>query len=228
MSVRIKICGLLDWETIEAMDGLPVHEVGFVFAPSKRQVDKLKAAELIKALYKLKSANNERPKAVGVFLNASIEEVGDVLSEAPLDVIQLHGDESPAYCKAIKSKYPNKQVWKVFGIKNDADTDTSISLENDVESKLSGYKDFVDAILIDAPGGGSGEPFNWEVIAIYERIAGSYHLPLYVAGGLHSDNVGELLNNYSPDGIDVSSGVETNGHKDIEKIRSFVRRVIER
>ncbi|GKU79532.1 phosphoribosylanthranilate isomerase [Paenibacillus sp. L3-i20] len=227
MSPRIKICGLMDAETISEMDGLLIHEVGFVFAKSKRQVNKETAAELIQALHKLKTANGVRPQAVGVFLNATIEEIGDILTEAPLDVIQLHGDETPDYCKELKKRYPEKQVWKVFAVQPNLVEIESDANINDVALRLLRYNDSVDAILIDAPGGGTGEPFNWEAIASYKQEAGRYGLPLYIAGGLHSNNVQELVRNYSPDGIDVSSGVESNGRKDIDKIKLFVRRVIE-
>lgn len=220
---RIKICGLKDVQTIEAMNGLPIHEIGFVFAPSKRQVDKTTAAQLIKAVAHLKAAGEESPKTVGVFVNETFANLRAVLAEAPLDVVQLHGNESAEFCLEVRGKL-NVQVWKVFSIKRDdaGKTGSSSALE-----QLSPYRSAVDAVLIDAPGGGTGQTFDWQAIDEYNKAAAELGITLYVAGGLHAENVQELLRTYAPGGIDVSSGVETDGRKDIDKIRLFVRRVME-
>lgn len=219
---RIKICGLRDVQTIEEMDGLPIHEIGFVFAPSKRQVDAATAAPLIKAAQRLKVFNGKRPQTVGVFVNASFEDINTILTEAPLDIIQMHGNESPELCHSVRSKL-GVQVWRVFSIKGNSD---SINPATALE-RLSPYKEAVDAVLIDAPGGGTGHTFDWKAIEDYNKASEVLGIPLYVAGGLHEGNVQELLQTYSPSGIDVSSGVETDGRKDIDKIRLFVRRVME-
>lgn len=219
---RIKICGLKDVQTIEAMDGLPIHEIGFVFAPSKRQVDKATAAQLIDAVAQLQAAGGERPRTVGVFVNETLDNLQEIVAEAPLDVIQLHGSESAEFCRAVREKL-KVQVWKVFSVKRDADGN---ELNSAIE-RLSPYKGAIDAALIDAPGGGTGQTFNWEAIEDYNKAAEELGLTLYVAGGLHEGNVQELLRTYAPGGIDVSSGVETDGRKDIDKIRLFVRRVME-
>ncbi|WP_028610540.1 phosphoribosylanthranilate isomerase [Paenibacillus harenae] len=219
---RIKICGLKDVETIAAMNGLPVHEIGFVFAPSKRQVDKDTAAPLIDAVHRLKAANGERPRAVGVFVNEHLESIQAVLEKAPLDVVQLHGHETAGFCREVRERL-RVGVWKVFSIKGHDGNEEPLS----AKERLSPYKGAVDAVLIDAPGGGTGQTFNWEAIREYNEAAEELGIPLYTAGGLHEGNVQELLRSYSPGGIDVSSGVETNGRKDIDKIRLFVRRVME-
>ncbi|KRE54383.1 phosphoribosylanthranilate isomerase [Paenibacillus sp. Soil522] len=220
--LRIKICGLKDVQTIEAMNGLPIHEIGFVFAPSKRQVDKTTAAHLIKAVAHLKTAGEIRPKTVGVFVNETFANLQAILAEAPLDVVQLHGNETAGFCLEVRVKL-NVQVWKVFSVKRDAGkTYSSSALE-----LLSPYQSAVDAVLIDAPGGGTGQTFDWQVIEDYKKAAEELGITLYVAGGLHAGNVQELLRTYAPGGIDVSSGVETDGRKDIDKIRLFVRRVME-
>lgn len=219
---RIKICGLKDVQTIEAMDGLPIHEIGFVFAPSKRQVDKTTAARLIKAAALLKAADGIRPKTVGVFVNETFAGLQSILAEAPLDVVQLHGNEPAEFCKEIREKL-HVHVWKVFSIKRDTEENDSIS----ALKQLSPYQSTVDAVLIDAPGGGTGHTFDWEAIEDYNKAAGELGITLYVAGGLNEGNVQELLRTYAPGGIDVSSGVETDGRKDIDKIRLFVGRVME-
>lgn len=219
---RIKICGLMDVQTIQAMDGLPIHEIGFVFAPSKRQISGRAAAELINAVSELKAASGKRPLAAGVFENEDFAGLQAVLAEAPLDIVQMHGSETAALCREVRDKL-NVQVWKVFSMKQDADGHEPKT----AKERLSPYEDAVDAVLIDAPGGGTGQTFNWEAINEYNQAAGELGITLYVAGGLHEGNVQELLRTYSPGGIDVSSGVETDGRKDIEKIRLFVRRVME-
>jgi phosphoribosylanthranilate isomerase len=214
---RIKICGLKDSATIEAMEGLPFHEIGFVFAPSKRQVDPETAAGLIRSAKQLKAANGEAPQTVGVFVNPDLNELEHILDKAPLDVVQLHGQETPEFSRLVKSSFPVK-VWKVMSIGKDG--------QSAVE-RVSPFDGAIDALLIDTAGGGTGQTFDWQVILEYQKAASAILVPLYVAGGLNPGNVGELLAGNQVDGIDVSSGVETNGHKDIEKIRLFVGKVIE-
>lgn len=227
---RIKICGLKDTATIEAMNGLPIHEIGFVFAPSKRQIDPATAALLISAVHEIRGAGGVRPRTAGVFVNASLQEINEVLAAAPLDIVQLHGDESVQLCKELRYEQPHIHIWKVFSIKDEQHASSCgppQSYEQSPLEKLQPYQSAVDAILIDAPGGGTGQVFQWELIHSYNQAADALGLPLYVAGGLHADNVQQLLHIYSPDGIDVSSGVETAGKKDIEKMKLFVRRVLE-
>ncbi|REJ20684.1 MAG: N-(5'-phosphoribosyl)anthranilate isomerase, partial [Paenibacillaceae bacterium] len=110
MSTRIKICGLRDAETIRAMDGLPIHEVGFVFAKSRRQVTAEAAAELIRAARSLRCADGMPPRTVGVFVDPEPEALRDVLRAAPLDIVQLHGSETPEYCRRIRSEL-GVRVW---------------------------------------------------------------------------------------------------------------------
>ncbi|GLX68968.1 phosphoribosylanthranilate isomerase [Paenibacillus glycanilyticus] len=215
---RIKICGLKETATIEAMDGLPFHEIGFVFAPSKRQVSAETAASLIRAVKRIQAADGTAPQTVGVFVNPSVEVLAAIVEQAPLDIVQLHGQETPDFCRLAKNNLQTK-VWKVLSIGQDGVS----AIE-----RISAYSGAVDAILIDTAGGGTGQTFDWQVIAQYQEAAAAIHVPLYVAGGLNPDNVGDLLADNQVDGIDVSSGVETDGCKDIEKIRLFVRKVIER
>ncbi|WP_063892456.1 phosphoribosylanthranilate isomerase [Paenibacillus sp. Leaf72] len=237
---RIKICGLKIAETIQQMDGLPFHDIGFVFAPSKRQVLPAQAAELIEAVHALKAADGQRPQTVGVFVNPELEELRETLAIAPLDVVQLHGSETPAFCQTVREQFAVK-VWKVFSIRNEtvvqSEEDTGTGADkgtgdhasaNEAAARLAPYSGKVDAVLIDTAGGGTGKAFNWQVIDDYQAAAAQLNVPLYVAGGLNPDNVHELLAAHAPSGLDVSSGVETDGVKDIEKIRLFVRKVMQR
>lgn len=222
---RIKICGLRDASTIEAMDGLPFHEIGFVFAPSKRQVSRQAAPSLIEAARRIKAAAGKAPRTVGVLVNMPLEELDDLLSAVPLDIVQLHGSESPDYCGRLKLAHPSTAIWRVVAVGKERQAENEH--RRDAEEQLAAYADHIDAVLIDAPGGGTGEPFDWQAISAYQSAATRLRLPLYVAGGLNEGNVGELLRQHSPDGVDVSSGVETDGRKDIQKITAFVRKVTE-
>ncbi|GGG57739.1 hypothetical protein GCM10010918_08510 [Paenibacillus radicis (ex Gao et al. 2016)] len=177
---------------------------------------------LVQAAKQLRAADGQPPQTVGVFVNASAEELRHAVSTAGLDVVQLHGEESPGFCRNVKQEL-GVDVWKVFSIRPE-----TTEPPQSAEEKLAPYKGVIDAVLIDTAGGGTGVAFDWQVIAEYRAAANAIGVPLYVAGGLHPDNVTELLDGYMPDGIDVSSGVETEGHKDIDKIRLFVRKVIER
>ncbi|AZN40729.1 phosphoribosylanthranilate isomerase [Paenibacillus albus] len=220
---RVKICGLRDNETVRAMDGLPVDEIGFVFAKSKRQVSPALAGELIGEVRKLRTPSGSAPQSVGVFVNPTIDELRSVLAEAPLDVVQLHGDETPEFCAEVR-KLLEVKVWKVLSVLSE-DSEGDSAAASVGPDRLAAFAGTVDGFLIDTAGGGTGVTFAWHVIDRYSSVAAEIGVPLYVAGGLHPDNVGELLSSYSPSGVDVSSGVETDGVKDIQKIRMFAERV---
>jgi phosphoribosylanthranilate isomerase len=218
MSARIKICGIRNADTIRALDGLPVHEIGFVFANSRRRVTPEEAAELIRAARSLRCADGRPPLAAGVFVDADPETLRAVLRIAPLDIVQLHGSETPEFCRKIRTEL-GVRVWKVFPIR-----------EGDAPAagRIAPYGGAIDAAVIDTAGGGTGTVFDWRVIAGHKAAAHAIGVPLYVAGGLNEHNVRELIDTHAPDGVDVSSGVETDGVKDPIKIRSFVGRVAER
>ncbi|TCP59086.1 phosphoribosylanthranilate isomerase [Tumebacillus sp. BK434] len=203
---RIKICGLKLHETIRHVGALPIEYVGFVFAPSKRQVSAETAAELSQQL----------PGSVqraGVFVNESAAQIKHIAETAGLHVLQLHGDESPEFCRELK-RDTGRLVWKAWGVCGD---------ERDAE--LRRYAGVVDAVLLDNERGGTGTAFSWERIPeLRSYLNGTL---LYVAGGLHPDNVSALIETYRPDGVDVSSGVETVGVKDPDKITAFVTKVRE-
>ncbi|WP_068617121.1 phosphoribosylanthranilate isomerase [Paenibacillus tuaregi] len=215
--VSVKICGLQDVEVLKSMINLPVDHIGFVFAKSKRQITGIQASEMIHWIQNWEGP--KKPASVGVFVNPELQELAAVLQEAKLDVVQLHGQESPEFCRSVKQQFAVK-VFKAFSVKND------------LEEDLSGLDDFsgvLDGLLLDTYdpkyGGGSGQTFDWGRIKPYQIWTKREGIPLIIAGGLNPENVGELLSGFQPDGVDVSSGVETEGVKDIEKIRAFVERV---
>ncbi|MDT3426808.1 phosphoribosylanthranilate isomerase [Paenibacillus forsythiae] len=218
---KVKICGLQDVEVLKSMVHLPVDYIGLVFAPSRRKVTAEQASRLISVLADWQTG--KAPVAAGVFVDPDRDELNGILAAAPLGVIQLHGNESPAFCREIKEAFPGVQVWKAL----------SVAVEdggaNNDELALESYAGTIDAVLLDtydpAQRGGSGRTFAWEEIPDYRKRASALGAPLFVAGGLSPDNVGGLLAAYAPDGVDVSSGVESDGVKDIAKITAFVERV---
>lgn len=223
MNPLVKICGITKRETITAIQHLPIDYLGFVFAPSRRQVDAEQAAELIGAL-----APARRPRTVGVFVQPTLEELKQVQHRAALDVVQLHGRETPEFCRMVKEEL-GVEIFKVIPVAEGGEAGES-ELQPAMKRRLDEYAAAgVDAVMLDTydphVGGGTGRTFRWAVIPEYRRWAEEAGLPLIVAGGLDADNVSELITEYRPHGVDVSSGVETSGVKDMAKIQAFVERV---
>lgn len=217
---EVKICGLRDEATIRAMAGLPVDCIGFIFAPSKRQVTPEQAAALLRAARATSMNGGKPPRAVGVFVNPTLESLADTLSQVPLDVVQLHGGESAAFCREVGARF-GVEVWRVLSVQESDE----VTAASGAEARVAEYAGSVAAILIDTAGGGTGRTFRWELIPAYREAARRHGMRLIVAGGLTPDNVGELVSAYRPDGVDISSGVETDGVKDIDKIAAFAERV---
>ncbi|WP_376745627.1 phosphoribosylanthranilate isomerase [Paenibacillus sedimenti] len=224
-SPTVKICGLQSVEVLKSILHLPIAHIGFVFAPSKRQLTPEKGGELIAFLKSEAGKGIDVPLTVGVFVNPSEEELEQTLAAAPLDVVQLHGKETPAFCLRVREHFQVK-VFKSVSISKSEDSMPSAEA---VAAQLDPYQGTVDAILLDTfdpvYGGGSGKTFAWDCIPVYQEWTRRAGVQLLVAGGLQPDNVDQLVDAYGPDGVDVSSGVETDGVKDIAKITSFVERV---
>ncbi|WP_090821787.1 phosphoribosylanthranilate isomerase [Paenibacillus sp. yr247] len=225
MVPTVKICGLQSVEVLKSIVHLPIAHIGFVFAPSKRQVTPERASELI-AYLKSEAANGVPiPLTVGVFVNPSEEQLAQILAVAPLDVVQLHSQETPDFCRWVREHF---QV-KVFKSVSISKSENKVPTLADLSSQLDPYIGTIDAVLLDTfdpvYGGGSGTTFAWDRIPVYQEWARSAGVGLLVAGGLQPNNVDRLVTAYNPDGVDVSSGVETEGVKDIAKITAFVERV---
>ncbi len=212
---EIKICGLHSGEVLKSITKLhlDIDYIGFVFAESKRQVSPSflrEASRFIPA----------HVRTVGVFVNPDLRELDQVMEEYPLDVIQLHGDESADFCLHVKNRYHN-EVWKAWRVETDI-TDT-------VELPSPAYATGIDTLLLDTyvkeSRGGTGQPFQWDKIPLYRDWTETCQKRLFVAGGLHVENIEQLLQQYDIDGIDVSSGVETEGEKDLNKMIRMTERV---
>jgi phosphoribosylanthranilate isomerase len=218
----VKICGLMNVDTVLAIADLPIDQVGFIFAPSKRQVTSKQAGEMIALLKRVYAEHSSlTPKTVGVFVNPTREQISETLAKVPLDIIQLHSPEPVEFCKWIKDTFDVK-IYKVI----------SVSVSSQIQQQLKllqSYAGVVDAILLDTydpiVGGGTGVTFAWHCITEYLAWTKKHGLQLIVAGGLNEENVALLIADYHPDGVDISSGVETDGSKDPLKIKRFVERV---
>lgn len=194
---KIKFCGLTRPCDIEAANAIKPDYIGFVFAPnSKRRVGYKQAVDL-------KNLLSKDIKAVGVFLNEDISQVISLLNLGIIDAAQLHGDESSDYIARIQQE-TGKPVIKAFQIHS----------EQDVAAAEETIADF---IILDA-GAGEGKTFDWSLIERFKK-------PYFLAGGLNADNVSEAIRRLHPYALDVSTGIETDGVKDTNKMAAFAQAV---
>lgn len=199
---RIKICGITRVEDAVAAAEAGADAIGLVFyAPSPRAVDARQAARIVAALPPFVTT-------VGLFVDAEPNEVREVLTQVPLDVLQFHGDETDAYCRQFGRPY-----LKAVRVQ-------SAEQLADVAARWPG----ASGILLDSykPGvpGGTGEVFDWRLVPV------SRDWNLVLAGGLTASNVHQAISEMRPWAVDVSGGVEASkGIKDVEKINAFVQEV---
>ena len=191
----IKYCGMQRKEDIEAVNRVRPDLVGFILVPGRRRYV---APETIQELRRVLLPEI---KAVGVFINEDIRVVQDLLSRGIIDIAQLHGNESDAYIRELK-RATGAKVIKAFGVRDQGDLLKVETCE-------------ADLVLLDSPGGGTGETFGWRCLKDVKR-------PYILAGGLNTENIEEAVRMLHPFGVDVSSGIETDGKKDEEKMRSFM------
>jgi phosphoribosylanthranilate isomerase len=214
----IKLCGFVNDKWFAALAALDVDLLGFVLAPSKRQVAPETAAHLLE---RVRQTFPHPPRTVAVVRNMAPGALDEALTVAPFDVVQFHGAESVEECRRVKAKH-QVAIIKVFSLDGSASPFTVIE-------QMKAYVGVADMMLLDTfdaqYGGGSGKTFRWSDIPDIRAWTGRHGLPLLIAGGLDGDNVQSLLHDYAPDGVDVSSGIETNGEKDWLKIITFVERV---
>ena len=212
---KVKMCGISKVETIPAVVEAKPDYMGFVFAPSKRQVTVDQAKILVEELHRgyakkygsdTEHDKNGTIKTVGVFVNETVENLVTIANEANLDAVQLHGDEDEAFIQSLKER-TNVEVWKAVQIRSVADVEKWIDSSADMLLFDAYHKD---------ERGGTGEVFDWSSLDAFER-------PFMLAGGIDSTNVARAIRTVRPYGIDISSGIETNGVKDDEKIKAFTK-----
>ena len=210
---KVKMCGISKVETISAVVEAKPDYMGLVFAPSKRQVTVDQAKTLVEELHKqytkrynngAEQSNDDEIKTVGVFVNETLENLVSIAKEANLDAVQLHGDEDEAFIQSLKER-TNVEVWKAVQIRSAVDAETWIDSSADMLLFDAYHKD---------ERGGTGEVFDWSCLDEFER-------PFMLAGGIDCTNVARAIRTVRPYGIDISSGIETAGVKDDEKIKAF-------
>ena len=194
---KIKLCGLSRKCDIEWANALKPEYIGFVFwSKSKRNVPPEKAKEL-------KNLLSPDIKAVGVFVDEPIENVAELLNDNIIDIAQLHGGEDEEYIKKLRM-LSGKPIIKAFLLKSESDAERA-------------EKSTADYILVDS-GTGTGKSFDWELLKNISR-------PYFLAGGLCCENISQAITALDPYAVDVSSGIETNGCKDKNKMAAFVAAV---
>ena len=212
---KIKMCGISKVDTIPAIVEVKPDYMGLVFAPSKRQVTVEQAKTLVEELHKVyvkkygsdtEQDKNDTIKTVGVFVNETVDNLVTIANETNLDAVQLHGDEDEAFIQSLKER-TNVEVWKAVQIRSAADVEEWIDSSADMLLFDAYHKD---------ERGGTGEVFDWSSLDAFER-------PFMLAGGIDSTNVARAIRTVRPYGIDISSGIETNGVKDDEKITAFTK-----
>lgn len=202
MRTKVKICGLTTLEDARFASGALADFLGFIFYPdSPRYIDPGKAAAIISWI--------EGPQKVGVFVNQPLDEVNETANRTGIDLVQLHGTESPDYCRMI-----DLPVIKVLH----AGSETG---EDDLSEQIEIYSEVAEYLLFDTKTetqwGGTGKTFDWALIRNQ-----TLELPFMLSGGLKAENVAEAISVASPDVVDLSSGLEESpGLKSFDKMEQF-------
>ncbi|MCC2456225.1 MULTISPECIES: phosphoribosylanthranilate isomerase [Bacillus] len=196
--MKVKICGITDVETAKSACEYGADALGFVFAESKRKITPKRAKEIILEL----PANVLK---IGIFVNESVEVIQKIADECGLTHVQLHGDEDNYQIRRL-----NIPSIKSLGVTSESDMENAQRYETDY-------------ILFDSPKekfhGGNGKTFSWELLG---HMPKELRKKMILAGGLNALNIEEAIRTVRPYMVDVSSGVETEGKKDVEKIKQFI------
>lgn len=199
--MRIKICGITKPEQGKAIASFGATALGFICVPtSPRYVN----ATQIQAVIAHLPASIDR---IGVFANTTLKEISQVVAATKLTGVQLHGDESPAFCHHLRSLLPDVEIVKALRIRDAR-----------ALAQAAAYSIYVDTLLLDAYDpqqlGGTGRTLDWRTLQQFQSS-----LPWFLAGGLTPDNIATALTQLRPHGIDLSSGVERSpGDKDLDKV----------
>ena len=199
---RTKICGITRVEDVTAAAQYGADALGMVFyGKSPRYVTTQQASRLMNSVPPFVTV-------VGLFVNPSEEEVRNVLSQVPLDVLQFHGEETPEFCARF-----NRPYLKAVRVRPGVDL-------LQCAARYAGAQGLLLDAYIESTHGGTGESFDWGL------IPHGLPLPVILSGGLHAGNVGEAIRHVRPYAVDVSSGVEAaKGIKDAAKIAAFINEV---
>jgi len=199
---KVKICGLTTLEDARFASGALADFLGFIFYPdSPRYIEPAKAGAIINWI--------EGPEKVGVFVNQPLDDVNSIARQTGIDLVQLHGNESPEYCDLVE-----KPVIKVFHVTEGKSAD-------DLREEIEPYADAADYFLFDSKTdrlwGGTGKAFDWQVLK-----GVTDEKPFFLSGGLHAQNIREAIQTVNPTIVDLSSALEASpGLKDFDKIEVF-------
>jgi len=213
----VKICATTNLADAQASVVAGASALGFIFAPSTRQIEVRTAAGIIKAL-------PAKVEKIGVFVNETPERMAEIAQEAGLTGVQLHGDEPASQLAVYRQMLGSRKLIRTLQARE--------LLTESGDGRLADYlnaHEWIDAVLLDSgrpeQRGGTGMPFDWQsALPIVSRIKAVF--PVIIAGGLTAENVAEAIRMFEPWGVDVVSGVEREpGWKDDVKLRSFVAAV---
>jgi phosphoribosylanthranilate isomerase len=203
---RVKICGITNFDDARAAVDLGADALGFNFySKSPRYISSAAAGDIISKLH-------TEVETFGVFVNASVEEIGDALTRTPIDIAQLHGDESPELVRELASAFPVR-LMKALRVSTGFDPAMALAFDK------------AEVFLLDADStefGGSGRTFDWAIARGMKESIPKF----YLAGGLTPQNVASAIRRVEPFGVDVCSGVEAaKGRKDLNKLAAFIDEV---
>lgn len=212
--VKVKFCGITQEDTVPVLLETQPDYVGFVFAPSKRQVTVEQAQSITKSLQDSvnPTSGNKCCSRVGVFVNETIRTIVEIAKAVPLSVVQLHGDETVTYIETLRIQLQEEQlefieIWKAIQVQGKEDI-------------LPWKQAPIDGLVVDAYSkeerGGTGKTIDWSLLD-------DVQVPYYLAGGIGLHNVARAIRRLQPYGLDMSSSLETNGQKDVKKIKSMAQ-----
>lgn len=209
--MKVKICGLMSLSDVEQINEAMPDYAGFVFAAGRHQISPALAK-------KMRNALCPEILAVGVFVDEAPANIRKLLEAGCIDILQLHGKESPETVMRLKENLRPKNVPVIKAIRMGAETCQS---PGEWKKLLERYQEAgVDYFLFDSLRGGSGQSFAWGTLP-------ESPLPFFLAGGLHTGNLADAMRETHPFAVDISSGAETDGVKDGEKIRRIMQTVRE-
>lgn len=211
--ISLKCCGFQYEEDVRMALQFPIDAVGFILVPGrKRTVSTTVLPHLVDLI-------PPTVDTIGVCIEPTLSELKAWFASASLSGIQLHGDESPAFCQKIKKRWPKKKLIKVFHPDENGRG----------PERLAEYAPWIDVVLLDSSvhgqRGGTGVRFDWQKIYDYAPYCQKEQLPLWVAGGITPKNVSPLLNDFPLEGIDISSGIEVDGRKSEKLLSELVKKV---
>lgn len=220
--MKLKVCGIKTTEIFQLLLERNIDYIGLIRATSKRQVSYEKLLEFTAIVNKHNKLIANK-KFVAVFLDPTMDDIEKSMEAFPFDAIQLHGQEIIGFCKKVNKKFPQLEIIKTLPVPEHV-VDEGL-LQQDLQRFISYYKQASKVFLLDTKtkkqSGGTGKSFPWDCVApIISNKFRNYQIGM--AGGLNATNIAELLKTITPDFIDINSGVELDGEKQIDLIDDVI------